>query len=226
MNTKTYEFTLERVAKNTGGDRYGCVDDEDFVVYLPQAQTREGGGAPKRRATVVVSLRDEEDSPKKRARVSPSSAAEILKEHVQYEETGEGDDAPAAPLIPDDPDADRDCYQEEEEEEEEVKPVRDVWPLLDPADRPMIILHEQDPATGAPTGRMVYRTEMGIVVCTRTDPPFPLRRYEGCEMMRNEMSGSQAIRCFRIYEIAYLLNKHCEGKEPLFRHIEEWVSSL
>ena len=35
------EFTLEKRAKGLGGDRYVCVDNDKFTIYVPQSLSRQ-----------------------------------------------------------------------------------------------------------------------------------------------------------------------------------------
>jgi hypothetical protein len=36
-------FQLSKQAKKSGGDKYVCVDDENFVIYIPQNVSRDNG---------------------------------------------------------------------------------------------------------------------------------------------------------------------------------------
>lgn len=48
------EFTLEKKAKTSGGDKYVCVDNPKFILYFPQTISRKNGQAhPKLIVTVT-----------------------------------------------------------------------------------------------------------------------------------------------------------------------------
>jgi len=38
--TEHLQFTLEKEAKNKGGDKYKCSTIEDFIIYIPQIISR------------------------------------------------------------------------------------------------------------------------------------------------------------------------------------------
>ena len=40
-------FQLEKQAKKTGGDKYVCLEDENFVIYVPQNISRKDGEVKK-----------------------------------------------------------------------------------------------------------------------------------------------------------------------------------
>ncbi len=39
--TEHLTFTLEKEAKNKGGDKYKCTSIDDFIIYIPQSISRE-----------------------------------------------------------------------------------------------------------------------------------------------------------------------------------------
>ena len=36
-------FKILKKAQKTGGDKYVCIDDESFVIYIPQSMSRSNG---------------------------------------------------------------------------------------------------------------------------------------------------------------------------------------
>jgi hypothetical protein len=36
-------FKIIKKAQKTGGDKYVCIDDESFVIYIPQSMSRANG---------------------------------------------------------------------------------------------------------------------------------------------------------------------------------------
>jgi hypothetical protein len=36
-------FKIMKKAQKTGGDKYVCIDDESFVIYIPQSISRANG---------------------------------------------------------------------------------------------------------------------------------------------------------------------------------------
>lgn len=39
--TEHLKFVLEKEAKDKGADRYKCITNEDFVIYIPQTISRK-----------------------------------------------------------------------------------------------------------------------------------------------------------------------------------------
>ena len=47
------EFTLVQKAKKSGGDKYTCISDDTFVIYVPQNISRVNG-EPKQTITMTI----------------------------------------------------------------------------------------------------------------------------------------------------------------------------
>lgn len=54
---RTFRFTLERAARKSGGDRYSCVEDENWNIYFPQEISRVDGDEPLE--SLLVTVREE-----------------------------------------------------------------------------------------------------------------------------------------------------------------------
>ncbi len=48
-----FTFTLEKQAKNTGGDKYVCDTDAAFNIYIPQSVSRINGDVQK---TLIITI--------------------------------------------------------------------------------------------------------------------------------------------------------------------------
>ncbi len=47
-------FTLVKAAKKTGGDKYVCETNEEFVIYFPQSYSRNENKQPKDKITILI----------------------------------------------------------------------------------------------------------------------------------------------------------------------------
>ena len=56
------EFVLEKKAKASGGDRYKCVDNPKFVIYIPQTISRKEGNVHAKLTVTIDSKEDTIDS--------------------------------------------------------------------------------------------------------------------------------------------------------------------
>jgi hypothetical protein len=48
------EFILAQKAKSKGGDKYVCVSDPNFYIYVPQIISRPGGIEPKTKLDIEI----------------------------------------------------------------------------------------------------------------------------------------------------------------------------
>lgn len=53
--TEHLVFQLEKEAKNKGGDKYKCLSIDDFIIYIPQAISRENNQYPKKELRISIS---------------------------------------------------------------------------------------------------------------------------------------------------------------------------
>ena len=47
------EFKLDKPAKRSGGDKYICIEQDDFIIYIPQCHSRVDGEPIKK---IIISL--------------------------------------------------------------------------------------------------------------------------------------------------------------------------
>ena len=55
MSVVTLTFTLEKKAKSAGGDKYVCVDQPEFTIYVPQSIARKEN-APAQQLLVSIQV--------------------------------------------------------------------------------------------------------------------------------------------------------------------------
>ncbi len=58
INYKTMidlEFKLDKPAKRSGGDKYMCTEQDDFVIYIPQCYSRVDG-EPVKKIKITISM--------------------------------------------------------------------------------------------------------------------------------------------------------------------------
>ncbi len=49
------EFKLDKPAKRSGGDKYMCTEQDDFVIYIPQCYSRVDG-EPVKKIKITISM--------------------------------------------------------------------------------------------------------------------------------------------------------------------------
>jgi hypothetical protein len=53
--TEHLTFILEKPAKNLGGDKYKCKDNDDFIIYIPQFISRNDNKTePKKTIRITI----------------------------------------------------------------------------------------------------------------------------------------------------------------------------
>lgn len=53
--TEKLIFVLNKEAKKTGGDKYICKDNDDFIIYLPQYISRKSDQSkPKKEIKITI----------------------------------------------------------------------------------------------------------------------------------------------------------------------------
>ncbi len=52
--TEHLSFILEKPAKNNGGDKYKCEDNESFFIYIPQYISRVSSNEPKKKIRITI----------------------------------------------------------------------------------------------------------------------------------------------------------------------------
>ena len=48
-------FHIEKQAKKSGGDKYVCLTDKNFIIYLPQNVSRDDHGQVKEKVSINIS---------------------------------------------------------------------------------------------------------------------------------------------------------------------------
>lgn len=52
--TEHLTFVLNKEAKKSGGDKYICKDNEDFIIYLPQYISRNDKNKAKKEIKITI----------------------------------------------------------------------------------------------------------------------------------------------------------------------------
>lgn len=203
-----FQFTLTQKAKSKGGDKYTCVSDESFSIYVPQSTSRSNI-EPIQEFTLVLQKPEALQNAQE-----PNSEVVSIIDIIEYD------------------DEDEECEEEVEEENYRFPIVSDlefdpddIWHKLPEKSRPVVIFDETDCASGGSSGMYVYRDSKGKVLYTKKSPKKGTQWDASIDLMRNEESERSVRKWFRQFEIAYLLKKYKDDKD-LFEFMSEWLSCL
>jgi hypothetical protein len=193
MSKRSFDFKLDKAAKKKGGDKYVCMDQEDFVVYFPQEVSRRANGEPLKSLCVEVARvsEDEEESEDEKEEEcveeldvswAEGKSDQELAELVEWQEwpTCQGGNMYGFKST-----------------RHPVANGRD----LPRTKRPKVVLQEVDPETGANTGMFFYRDLFnGKILYTNH---FPVgRTFDVLEdVMRHQCNANEGFKLFRQMEL-------------------------